>query len=232
MKLAIMQPYFVPYIGYWQLMNAVDKYVVYDDVNYINRGWINRNRIVVNGEIKYFNVPIIGASQNKKINEIYINHDKRQIDKNLRMLELSYKKAPFFETVYTLMKNIMYSDKQKLSEYLFDSLKSINEYIGIETELLLSSSIKKDNSLKGQSKIIEICKLLGASEYYNAIGGKALYSQDDFKIENIKLSFLETEYIEYTQGGKDFIPWLSIVDVMMFNSAESVNEMLTHYRLV
>ena len=137
MKLAIMQPYFVPYIGYWQLMNAVDKYVVYDDVNYINRGWINRNRIVVNGEIKYFNVPIIGASQNKKINEIYINHDKRQIDKNLRMLELSYKKAPFFEPVYTLMKNIMYSDKQKLSEYLFDSLKSINEYIGIETELLL-----------------------------------------------------------------------------------------------
>ena len=147
MKLAIMQPYFVPYIGYWQLMNAVDKYVIYDDVNYINRGWINRNRIVVNGEIKYFNVPIIGASQNKKINEIYINNDKRQIDKNLRMLELSYKKAPFFEPVYTLMKNIMYSDKQKLSEYLFNSLKSINEYIGIETELLLSSSIKQTTSL-------------------------------------------------------------------------------------
>lgn len=167
MKLAIMQPYFVPYIGYWQLMNAVDKYVIYDDVNYINRGWINRNRIVVNGEIKYFNVPIIGASQNKKINEIYINNDKRQIDKNLRMLELSYKKAPFFEPVYTLMKNIMYSDKQKLSEYLFNSLKSINEYIGIETELLLSSSIKKDNSLKWDK--VKLLKSVNCLEHQSII---------------------------------------------------------------
>lgn len=232
MKIAIMQPYFVPYIGYWQLMNAVDKYVVYDDVSYINRGWINRNRIIINGEVKYFNVPLIGASQNKKINEIYVNHDKRQIDKNMRMLELSYKKAPFFEPVYALMNNIMHSDKLKLSDYLLDSFKSINEYIGIKTELVLSSSINKDNLLKGQNKIIEICKLLGASEYYNAIGGKVLYSKEDFEMQNIKLSFLETECIEYPQNDKAFIPGLSIVDVMMFNSAESVNGMLSHYRLV
>ncbi len=232
MKVGIMQPYFFPYIGYWQLMNAVDKYVVYDDVNYITRGWITRNRILVNGEAQYFHLPVRGASQNKRINEIFVNHDERSIEKNLRMLQCAYGKAPYFKAAYSLLEEILTSQEENLALFLMESFCIICDYIGITTELTLSSELEKDNNLRGQKKILTICELLGATEYYNAIGGQELYSREAFESRNIHLYFLKTKPIEYKQFGNPFQSNLSIIDVIMFNSRDEIQRMLEEYKCI
>ncbi len=232
MKLGIMQPYFIPYIGYWQLMNAVDKYVIYDDVNFIKGGWINRNRILVNGEPKYFNVPMLGASPYKLINEVGVNNDRKLTDKNLRALEWAYRKAPYYGDVFPLMERVLESGKDDIASYIAESFRIIGEYLDIKTEFIISSDLEKDCEQKGQDKVLSICKLLGATEYYNAIGGQELYSFEDFKAQDITLKFLKTSDIVYEQFGNEFQPNLSIVDVMMFNSREQVQQMLNEYTLI
>lgn len=228
----IMQPYFFPYIGYWQLMNAVDKYVIYDDVNYIKRGWINRNRILVNNEVKYVNVPVLGASQNKLINEIQVNPDENEVDKTLRLIEMAYKNAPYFETVFPLVETVMHCKKGTVSEFIAESFRCVCDYLDIKTELIMSSDIEKDNSLRGEDKIIDICKRLGATDYYNAVGGQELYDYKHFSEIGMQLHFLKTEDIKYKQFDADFESGLSIIDVMMFNSKEEIKEMLKQYSLI
>lgn len=232
MKVGVMQPYFFPYIGYWQLINAVDKYVIYDDVNYINRGWVNRNRILVNGNTKYFNVPLFGASQNKLINEITVNLDEKEIERNLRILKSSYKKAPYFEEIYPIMEEILKYKSNILSAYLANSIKVICKYLDINTEIIISSSLKKDNRLKGEEKILAICKELKATDYYNAIGGMNLYHFDLFSEQGVKLHFIKTNEISYKQFDNDFQPCLSIIDVLMFNGFEHVKSLLLDFTLV
>lgn len=232
MKLGIMQPYFIPYIGYWQLMNAVDKYIVYDDVNFIKGGWINRNRILVNGEPKYFNIPMLGASPYKLINEVEVNHNEKLKNKNMRVIEGAYQKAPYYNEVKDLLEKIMNGEQKSISDFILNSFKIINEYLKIDTELILSSTLNKDCSLKGQDKVLSICELLGATEYYNAIGGQELYSFEEFKKHGIDLKFLETGKIEYKQFHNEFQSNLSIIDVMMFNSKDKVKEFLNQYTLI
>ncbi|CDD67911.1 wbnG protein [Eggerthella sp. CAG:368] len=232
MKLGIMQPYFVPYIGYWQLLAAVDKYVVYDDVNYIKGGWINRNRTLVNGKPAYFNLPIIGASSNKLINEISVNIDSRAIGKCLRGLEASYRKAPYYKDVYPVFEKILTFQEDNLARFLLNSFVVVMDYLSVNTELIMSSDLKKDNSLHAQDKVLHICELLGATEYYNAIGGQELYSFDAFDSKKINLKFLKTDEIAYKQFKNDFCPNLSIIDVLMFNSVEAVKGFLDSYSLI
>ena len=232
MKLGIMQPYFAPYIGYWQLMNAVDKYIVYDDVNFIKGGWINRNQILLNSEPHFINIPMIGASSNKLINEIVVNPDINIRKKILRMIASSYQKAPFYDSVYPLMESIIMADIDNLSKFIYNSFLLINSYLDISTELILSSEIQKDCSLRGQDKVIHICELMKATDYYNAIGGQALYSYEAFKAKNIQLHFLSTNEIAYPQFDNLFVPNLSIIDVMMFNPKERINIMLNDYSLL
>ena len=231
MKIGIMQPYFFPYIGYWQLINAVDKYVIYDDVNYIKGGWINRNRILINDKPSFINLKMNGSSPNKLIKEIHVSNDNRWKNKLLKSIELSYRKAPFFEMSFPIIEEIINHDEVNLSLYLENLIKRIAEYLEMNTEFVLSSNIEKDNSLKGQDKVIEICKSLGAKEYYNAIGGVELYSAENFNSYGIELKFLRTEYIEYKQFKNDFSPYLSIIDVMMFNSKEQIMNILDMYSL-
>ena len=232
MKIGIMQPYFLPYIGYWQLLNAVDKYVIYDDVNYIKRGWINRNKILINKEAKYFNVKLNGASQNKLINEVEVSLDEVYQKKLLKTVEENYKKASFFTEVFPLIQRIVENKETNLAKYLEYSIREICSYLDIKTELLISSNLEKNNFLKGKDKVIEICKKLGGSEYYNAIGGQELYSFEEFKSNGIELKFLKTEEINYQQFSNEFVPYLSILDVMMFNSKEKVKEFLNNYSLI
>jgi len=232
MKVGIMQPYFVPYIGYWQLLNAVDKYVIYDDVNYIKGGWINRNRILLNNQPEYFNIPMLGSSPYKLIKEVRVNNDIRLISKNLRLIEYAYKKAPYYDEIFLLIEKILKCPHEYLAPFIENSIRIICNYLEIETELIVSSSIKKDCSLKGQDKVLSICELLGATEYYNAVGGQSLYSYEDFRKKNIELKFLKTNDIEYKQFGNEFLPNLSILDVMMFNSRQEIKKMLGNYSLI
>ena len=233
MKLGIMQPYFFPYIGYWQLMHAVDSYVIYDDVNYIKGGWVNRNRILVNGEAKYFNLQLSGASPNKKINEIYVTGNISVNNKNLRILEADYKKAPHFSEIFPVLEEIIQGNgSEPVSLYLKRSFEIVNNYLEQPKKLLLSSELKKDCTLTGEEKVLAICEELNATEYYNAMGGMELYSTENFKEKGIDLRFLKSNRIEYKQFSEGFFPNLSIIDVLMFNSKSDIRDFLGEYTLI
>jgi hypothetical protein len=229
MKLGIMQPYFLPYIGYWQLIKAVDVYVIYDDVAYIVRGWINRNNLLINGEKKLFTISLNNASVNKLINEISIADDFKKF---LMTLEHNYSKAPYFRDIMKLIQEIVKYDKSNLALFVANSIKIMLEYLRIDTKLLLSSSLDKDNRLKGKDRILNICKILGAADYYNAIGGMELYNKEEFLQNDINLYFLKANVVPYKQLKNDSVPGLSIIDVMMFNSVETINKMLDDFELV
>lgn len=232
MKLGIMQPYFMPYIGYWQLMNAVDKYVIYDDVNFIKGGWINRNRILMNGKAKMINLQMHNASSNRLINEVGVLGNSIYNKKLLKTIESCYRKAPQYANAFPVIESIITQDEVNLAKYLEYSIRQVCTYLSIDTEIVVSSSINKNNDLKGQDKVIEICNVLGADEYYNAIGGQELYSYSDFNTCGVKLSFLKTGMVEYQQFNNEFISNLSIIDVMMFNSVEEIKNKLDIYELL
>lgn len=229
MVLAIMQPYLFSYIGYWQLINAVDTFVIYDDVNFIKQGYINRNNILSNGNSQQFTLELIGASSNKFINEIKVGNNSKKIMKSLKQ---SYTKAPYFNDILELIETILMQEEKNLAKFIGFSLIQISNYLDINTQFIYSSDIKKDNNLKAQEKVLDICKRLEATNYINAIGGQELYNKDDFSNENIKLNFLETELTEYKQLKNEFIPYLSIIDILMFNSKDEIKEMLNNYKLV
>lgn len=232
-KLAVMQPYFLPYLGYFQVMNAVDKYIVYDDVNFIKGGRINRNNILIGGQSKPINLLLVGASPNKLINQIDLLHDKVQEGKLLRTISMNYAKAPYFAEVFPIIEAIINNPEKNLAKYLYDSFKTLCAYMGITTELILSSSLDKDCSLKAADKLYHICDIMNAGEYYNSIGGWELYSHEEFEKRGLKLHFLKmNEDISYKQFGDDFVPYLSIIDVMMFNPVDKIQEYLNMYTLL
>ena len=211
----------------------MDKFVIYDDVNYIKRGWINRNNILVNGHSKLINVRMSKVSQNKLINEIEVTHDLSYNEDLLQTINRSYSKAPFFENVFPLVERVINQHEKKLAKYLEFSIREVCKYLSIHTEIIISSEISKSNELKGQDKIIEICKLLSSDQYMNVIGGQSLYSSPDFQLCGIELKFLKTLDITYPQTSKEkFVPNLSILDIMMFNSPEHINSMLDDYELI
>jgi hypothetical protein len=232
MKIAIMQPYFLPYIGYFQLINAVDIFVIYDDVNYIKKGWINRNTVLVNGKGFLFNIPLQEVSQNKTINQISIEDNSIWKKNLLKTITLSYKKAPFFNDVFPIIINIIEHDEKNLAKFITHSLREICTFLSISTTFLNSTEIGKNNDLKAQNKIIEICKKQEADTYINAIGGIALYDKDDFIKNGISLNFIKPNEIIYSQFKNEFIPWLSIIDVLMFNSSEQIKNFLVQYDLI
>lgn len=231
MKIGIMQPYFFPYIGYWQLINEVDEYVIFDDVNYIKRGYINRNTIMMNGRIQRINLKIKDASQNRLIKDTKIAQTKEDVDSLLMTIRQAYSKAPCFASAYKLLERILYYETGDLTEYLSYQIRCVCDYLGIETKILRSSQIEKREGLKGEEKIIDICCCRGADYYINAIGGKELYHQSRFKEHGIELSFLRTNNLSYKQSHEGFTPNLSIVDVMMFNGEGDIKRLLNSYTL-
>jgi len=224
-----MQPYFLPYIGYWQLIKAVDKYVIYDDVNYIKRGWINRNNILMGGEKKLFTITLNGSSQNKLINEIEISDDFRKF---MKTIQQHYIRAPYYGDILPLIEKIVSFETRCLSVFITNSIKSILSYLSVDTEILISSQLVKDCSLNGKDKIINICKNLGADSYYNAIGGQEMYNKDECANHGIDLRFLKTKIVSYKQFKNEFVPSLSILDVLMFNSVGEINIMLDSFELI
>jgi hypothetical protein len=229
MKLAIMQPYFFPYIGYFQLIQAVDAFVVYDDVNYINRGWINRNFLLSQNQGQRVTLSLEGASQNKQINQIAVSENNGKL---LSTIKQNYSKSPEFTFVYPLIEQIVTHQEKNLARFLNYSLRLVCDYLDLRPQWFVSSDIKKDNTLRGQDKIMAICKELGATQYINLPGGKELYDQEFFVEQGLKLSFIEPRPIMYKQFGGDFVPYLSIIDVLMFNDRENARMLLREYEIV
>lgn len=232
MKIGIMQPYFFPYLGYWQTLNAVDKYVIYDDVNYIKNGWINRNNILLNNQKHLLTIPLDGASPFLLINQIKTTPRENEKEKLLKTIEAAYKKAPYFDVVFPIIHDVIMEKSNLIINALVLQFKSVCKYLDIQTELIISSTMDKDNSLKAQDKVIHICKMLGGTQYINAIGGQELYNFEDFKKNGLELSFLKTEFTPYKQFKNEFIPGLSMIDILMFNSPEQIKTMLNAYSLI
>jgi len=232
MRVAIMQPYFFPYIGYFQLISAVDKFIIYDNIQYTKKGWINRNRMLQNGKDVMFSLPLKKDSDYLDVVEREISSDFKRV-KLLNQIKGAYHRAPYFAQVFPLIKEIVENEDNNLFRYLQSSIMKACEYMGIETEIVVSSDIKVNHELKNQDKVIALCEAVDADIYVNAIGGKELYSQEDFRDKGINLKFIQSKSLEYHQFDKEFVPWLSIIDVMMFNSIDVTKECLnTGFELV
>lgn len=237
MTLAIMQPYFLPYVGYMQLMNAVDTFVLYDDVAFINRGWINRNKLLINGQEHLFTIPLRDASQNKRINEVHMADDPKWRSKLLKTIEQGYRKTPNYPTVMPLTEKIINFTTDSIADLIHFSLVELNAYIGLTTRLVQSSTIYNNVDLRAQERILDICRQEKVSRYINPIGGTELYDKPTFAQAGIKLNFIKAKLTEYPQLNRNmeanpFIPWLSIIDILMFNDLPTVRAMLNEYELV
>jgi hypothetical protein len=232
MKVAVMQPYFFPYLGYFQLIAAVDKFVLYDDVNFINRGWINRNNILIAGKPSLISVPLSGASQNKRINDIYPVADSKWVKTLLKTIEHNYRQAPFFQEAFSILESTLNDTQTDIAKINLCAIQKVCEYLSIQTQLIPSSCIYDNIALKGQERILDICLKENATDYINPIGGTELYDSQFFKKDSISIHFLRPLPVAYKQFNQEFVPWLSILDVLMFNSKESTCLLLKKFELI
>lgn len=219
MRLAIMQPYFMPYIGYFQLIAAVDTFIVYDNIKYTKKGWINRNRMLQNGKDVMFSLPLKSDSDSLDVCERELAADFNR-DKLLSQFKGAYRSAPYFAQTFPLVEQIVRYEEANLFRFLHHSIVKTCEHLGITTEIKISSDIAIDHDLKNQDKVLALCEAVGATTYVNASGGMELYAKETFREKGVELKFIQSKPFEYVQFGNEFVPWLSIIDVMMFNSRE------------
>lgn len=232
-KIAIMQPYFLPYLGYFQLIKAVNVFVVYDNIKYTKKGWINRNRMLVDGKDVLFTIPLAASSDFLPVNEKYIAGDyPARKEKILAKIQQAYRKAPYCKAIFPVIEMIFNYNSRNLFDFVFNSIQKILELLKIQTELVISSTLAVDHASRGMDKVIAICKHLQAANYINPIGGISLYTGKEFKESGINLYFHNMNVVPYYQDAHPFVSHLSIMDVLMYNNLERVHEMLEQYKLL
>ena len=233
MKLGIMQPYFFPYIGYFQLINSVDKFVIYDNIEYTKKGWINRNNILSPNGGKLITLPLKKDSDFLNVNQRFLSDSwVTERKKLLNVLKSNDSTSEYFEEVFCLLESCILFENLNLFDFILFSLKKILSYLEVKTEIIKSSDVDIDHKLKSEKKVIEICKTLKAETYINSIGGMDLYDKNEFKMNGIHLNFIKSNDIIYKQYNNEFIPWLSVIDILMFNSKDKINEHLNNYKLL
>ena len=232
LKLGIMQPYWFPYIGYFQLVKLVDQFVILDDAQWIASGWINRNRYLVQGKPRYFTLPVRRGSYLTKINEkVFAPDVARHKEHILRQIKYNYAKAPFFNQVLPLVTACLSNDESNVAAFVLNSLQRCCQFLNITTPFIRSSEIDSGSDLKGQDRVLSIVKRLGSDHYINSIGGTELYGRARFEELGVRLSFLRAEKMSYPQFANEFVPDLSIIDVMMFNSPNEIKTLLDTFEL-
>lgn len=227
MKIAVMQPYFLPYIGYFQLMSAVDRFVLFDNVQYVRQGWINRNRILQHNQLGIITLPLAKDSRFLAINARHLSESFIREDLLNQFLD-AYHHAPYFHTIFPVVEEIVNCSYENLSAYICYSLRVLRQVLSLECEIMLSSDVAIDHNLRAQDKILSICSALGAHTYINLPGGRELYDSESFQQQGINLQFIQPENIFYPQFGSEFVPWLSIIDVLMFNDKNEVINLCRH----
>jgi len=229
MIVGVMQPYLFPYLGYYQLAYHCDKFVFYDDVNFITRGYINRNNVLSQGKALRFTVPVIKASQNTRINELYFSSDVRKI---LATMKHSYQKAPYFSDVFPFIESVLLNSKRNVAEITSQSITKVFDYLDISKKFYMSSQLDYNRDMDAADKLISICEKLKSTNYCNSLGGQVLYSKKYFLNKGVELNFINMGAVTYSQGKHDFINHLSIIDVLMWNSKADVIKLLSKYNLV
>jgi len=232
---AVMQPYIFPYIGYFQLIDAADTFVFYDDVNFIKQGWINRNKVLGTNTPITFTIPLKSISSFKLIKDTEINTSLylKWLKKFLKTLEQTYKKAPYYRSTFELISDILKEDTNNISELSIKRIQVISDYLELGTEFILSSEeFNNSVSLERTERLFHICNDLKAESYINSIGGKALYRKEEFAACNLELKFLKPNLKPYSQFSNTCILGLSIIDVLMFNTKEEVLDLIKGYQLI
>ena len=232
MIISIMQPYFFPYIGYFQLIAHSDVFVVHDDVQYIKGGWVNRNRLRRGGQTRWITLPILKGAHDLAINQRFYQLDPPNVRRLLRCVEAYYRSAPRFDEIFPLLQDIMMLRNTNVASFNLNVILRLVTYLNIHTRLVVSSELSKDEFLTGQERIIDICKRLGATHYVNPIGGLKLYQPERFAREGIELGFLESMPVSDPRFEGATVPNLSIIDTLMFNTNEVIAEILKAYRVI
>lgn len=230
-KIAVMQPYLFPYIGYFQLINAVDTYVLFDDVQWI-RGWINRHTILQNGAEEKVTLAVNKHSSRDLINQVSFSDNSEFNTGYLNKIRNAYYNAPNFAEIFPLIENVIQYKNRNVPQLIAYSIEKINKLLGITTQILFSSEIDYNRETTAQNKIMDITNKLGGNIYINNINGQLLYDKQDFAAQNLKLLFLEKEIESYPQFKNEFVPYLSIIDVLMFNDVETVRKMVAKGKFV
>ncbi len=232
MKLGIMQPYFLPYIGYFQLMSAVDKFVILDDVNYIKGGWINRNRILVNGQPKWLTLPLSKPSPNRLISDISVSSDNKWKQNILNACKAAYRRAEYRNQGMNILEEILDFESSNASAFITNALQSVSQKLGISAQIAPTSSTYPKERKTGDTRVLDICRRENASHYVNLPGGRNLYNASDFAAKGVSLHFLVPTLHPYKQGCQSvFTPALSILDVLMWNSVRTATTLLQDYTL-
>lgn len=229
MKVAIMQPYLFPYLGYYQLVGCADVFVLYDDVSFIKQGYINRNSILVNGQPSRMTIPVPGGSSNKCIKDLAFATDLSKVLKTVRQ---AYAKAPFFEEVFPMVERVLTHRERDITTICRLAIAEVCSYLEIDKVIIRSSDLEYNRDLSAADRLIAICEQLGASDYVNSIGGQSLYSKNYFAARGKRLSFLKMNDIVYAQGKNEFVPYLSMIDVLMWCDKEEARALLQHYALL
>ncbi len=229
MKLAVMQPYLFPYIGYFQLMYAADLFLIYDDVSYIKQGYINRNTILTSHGPTRFTIPVPGASPNRLISDLAFSRD---VAKVIETIKQSYSKAPYFEDVFAMIRATLEFENRSIAAVCLKSYEEISDYLGIDKQFKKTSELEYDRSATARDRLIALCHKFDANCYLNAPGGRKLYAKPDFAKKGVELKFVDSLPVVYPQGGgAEFVPNLSILDMLMNCSPELVIEQMSRYEL-
>lgn len=229
MNVAIMQPYLFPWIGYFQLICQSDIFVLYDDACFIKQGYINRNSILSQGQAQRFTVPVPGASSNKRISELRFGD---QVEKIVKTISQSYSRAPYFREVMPLVEAVLFHPERDITACCQRAIESIFHYLDIERKIIRSTALEYDRCENAENKVISMCKALKADTYVNSTGGRHLYRAEAFAAQGITLRFLQANNTQYAQGNHDFVPYLSIIDVLMYCEPGQVKQALKNYHYV
>lgn len=221
-----MQPYFLPYLGYFQLAAQVEKFVFYDDVNFIKNGWINRNRLLLGTEARYFTIPLRDASSFAKISEVGVQPAAAWRRKMLDTVRQAYGRAPSFASVFALLENVLDPTVERIAEIAKRSVTAVAQYLGMSTHFVWTSANYGNQSLTGPARVLDICRREGAAEYYNLPGGRELYDAGEFAAAGVSLRFIQSQLPPYDQRRPEFVPGLSILDVLMWNDRQSAAAMI------
>lgn len=236
MKVGIMQPYFFPYLGYFSLIKHTERFILFDTVQFIRHGWIERNRILKpDSDWQYIQTPLVKTSQSTPIKSMLINNNTDWKGKILAQLQHYKKKSPYYFATIDVLKDIFNSEYDDIVSFNHVSLKKICEYIGIDAQIDVFSQMDMDIEPVNSPDewALNICKAMGGvEEYWNPIGGTSFFDRDKYRQNNIKLFFQQMTLAEYDQKRPNFEMGLSIIDVMMFNSKEEINKMLDNYELI
>lgn len=225
--LAVMQPYIFSYIGYYQLVYSADIFISYDDVSFIKQGYINRNNILANGNPLRFTLPVIGASSNALIENLEYSNSK----KILRTIAQAYTKAPYFDDVFPIIELVFNQENRGVAHINSLSIQVVFEYLNIDKKILMASQIEYDRTKERADRLIELSKVHCCEQYVNSPGGRELYQKEYFQEKGIKLNFIETQIQPYTQNSDEFVPYLSMIDILMNCSKEDIIKMLNQYKL-